>query len=742
MISGPSETGKTWAALWRLDALLSATPKAQAALIRKVRTTIAGTVLRTYLRVIARSGSGARAFGGNNPTWYDYPNGARLWIGGMDDPGKVLSGERDWVYVNQAEELTQDDWETLSTRTTGRGAVTKTPMLFGDCNPGPADHWILRRRDAGSLTLLESRHEDNPSLYDDAGILTDQGRRTMQTLMRLSGVRKLRLWKGQWVGAEGQFFEQWDEALHTVAPFPIPGDWPIWGAFDHGFIHPSAFGLFTGNDGRTYQIGEHVQHKWLPAQHADAMDALLDRLGIEKSRLRRIAAGHDVFQQRGDDSGDTLAEKYRKRGYVFEPALLDRINGAAELLTRLGNAEAGLPITFQVFTSCPRTISCIPRMVHDPRRPEDVLKVDADSDGNGGDDCFIAGTLITTVHGDVPIEQIVAGDMVLTRGGYRPVRAVWNSRRNADVVTATLSNGATVTATPNHRIWTPKEGWKCIDMLRYGDILLSWQHNHLKSKLSSSTEYLFDGIPSLAMPDTASITRLVASTASRVLGTFMLRYGSQRTAPFLMDTISTIKTTIHSIMTLITLNASAPTSILRFTDPMGEYGPLYPFTRTERQRSSLLALLTGIVPRKAEPGTQKISNELMRLVRAFDALVSSAAWSMNQSSVPLCVSAQTSARRSGGALLDWTLSKNHVNGVERCLPVTNTKKFDFAPVHVLDVVGTGKADTYALHVADYHEYYANGVLVKNCFDMLRYGLLQRRVAPSSLGQGTARGWGA
>jgi hypothetical protein len=33
-----------------------------------------------------------------------------------------------------------------------------------------------------------------------------------------------------------------------------------------------------------------------------------------------------------------------------------------------------------------RLIECLPPLQHDPNRPEDVLKVDADEDGVGGDD--------------------------------------------------------------------------------------------------------------------------------------------------------------------------------------------------------------------------------------------------------------------------------------------------------------------------------------------------------------------
>lgn len=34
-----------------------------------------------------------------------------------------------------------------------------------------------------------------------------------------------------------------------------------------------------------------------------------------------------------------------------------------------------------------RLIETLPALQHDPNRPEDVLKVDMDDDGNGGDDC-------------------------------------------------------------------------------------------------------------------------------------------------------------------------------------------------------------------------------------------------------------------------------------------------------------------------------------------------------------------
>ena len=396
IIAGPSETGKTWAALWHLDQLLRDTPRAEATIIRKQRSTMDGTVLVTWQRIQQRRKAmgqpEAEIYGGNSPRWFSYPNGARAWIAGMDDSGKVLSAERDFIYVNQAEELLRDDWEVLLTRCTGRGAQTLTPMLFGDCNPNAENHWILKRE---SLKLFHSKHEDNPSLMRSDGTLTPQGVLTMSTLDSLTGVRKQRLRYGHWVGAEGQFFEEWDVERHTCDPFPIPEDWRIWGAFDYGFAHNTAFGLLAENEGVIYLVAEHVKNKMLVPHHCLAIRRQVERAGVAMARVTTIAAGHDVFQEKGDSGGKTIAAQYAKAvdpisgtpiGLPMQRANIARIPGAQQLVERLGNKELGIEPTLKLFKTCTRTIAAMARMVTDKNDPEDVLKVDADANGEGGDD--------------------------------------------------------------------------------------------------------------------------------------------------------------------------------------------------------------------------------------------------------------------------------------------------------------------------------------------------------------------
>jgi phage terminase large subunit len=164
----------------------------------------------------------------------------------MDNADKVLSSERDFVFCSQAEELTLDDWELLATRCTGRNAVIPFPQLFGDCNPAGSRHWIRERAAAGKLTLLQSRHQDNPTLYDEAGNLTEQGKRTLATLDSLTGVRRQRLLLGQWASAEGAVYDTFNAAVH-VCDRPA-SDFKAWYlAIDEGYTNPAVI-LLVGED--------------------------------------------------------------------------------------------------------------------------------------------------------------------------------------------------------------------------------------------------------------------------------------------------------------------------------------------------------------------------------------------------------------------------------------------------------------------------------------------------------------
>jgi hypothetical protein len=218
---------------------------------RQTLTSVYPTILQTFVRKVLKESELRSGFvtpyGGNKPEWFDYANGSRIWISGLDKPEKILSAEHDIIYVAQAEEITNSDWEVLSSRVTGRAGHMPYPRLVGDCNPASPSHWILQRHKAGKLTMFWSTHRDNPEIYDPVtGEKTPVGERRLAVLQRMTGHRLKRLYYGVWAPPEGAIFSMYEDETHKVEAFPIPRLWPrfvgvdpfgakvaaVWVAFD------------------------------------------------------------------------------------------------------------------------------------------------------------------------------------------------------------------------------------------------------------------------------------------------------------------------------------------------------------------------------------------------------------------------------------------------------------------------------------------------------------------------------
>jgi phage terminase large subunit len=101
--------------------------------------------------------------------------------------------------------------------------------------------------------------------------------------------------------------------------------------------------------------------------------------------LARFVAGADVFSHQSD--GTTIAAQCAREGLTLTPANVERVNGWAEILHRLGDPASGVKPKLFIHERCGRLLECLPALQHDPNRPEDVLKADCDEDGVGGDDC-------------------------------------------------------------------------------------------------------------------------------------------------------------------------------------------------------------------------------------------------------------------------------------------------------------------------------------------------------------------
>jgi PBSX family phage terminase large subunit len=371
---GPSETGKTMAACYKMHYNCREYPGSQHTLIRKVAATIPGTVLVTMKRIIGTFP--VNFYGGDiNPEMLIYPNGSTIWLAGMDKPGKALSGERDTIQVCQAEELNRDDWETLTTRVTGRGSVMPYTQIFGDCNPGGSMHHLKQRAKIGHLQMIRTVHTDNPSLYYADGTLTEQGVRSMTALDKLTGIRRKRLMEGIWATAEGAVFDTFDSNVH-VKTQDIKNYKTFRLAMDEGYTHPAVI-LVIGvdYDGRRHIFAEFYERGKLQSEVvAKALDF---SIGYHTKDVAVDAAAAGLIADLRDVGLNAQGGKGRVR---------DRINAIQDDLKVQGDGRPRLTID----PSCVNTINDFESYVYKPEKDEpkkendhapDALGYDYDVDG-------------------------------------------------------------------------------------------------------------------------------------------------------------------------------------------------------------------------------------------------------------------------------------------------------------------------------------------------------------------------
>lgn len=190
---------------------------------------------------------------------------------------------------------------------------------------------------------------------------------------------------GDWDIFAGQYFQEISREVHLIKPFPIPEHWTRFGAYDFGFNHPAAFGWFAvDEDGNVYLYREFIKAGLRIDQYAQELNRFHDT-----PRLYPIVAGHDCWAKKAvmkESQPPTIAEEFRAHGIILRRAEIDRIQGAMRVRSYL--APRPKP-KFYIFETCPITFDCIARMITDPDRPEDVLKVDSvEGDPNTGDDPF------------------------------------------------------------------------------------------------------------------------------------------------------------------------------------------------------------------------------------------------------------------------------------------------------------------------------------------------------------------
>ena len=366
-----------------------------------------------------------------------FENGSRIIAGHFQNESDIdnyLGLEYDVIGIEEATTLSRRKYVDISTCSRSSKAGWR-PRIYSTTNPGGVGHaWYKAMFIDGAQDGAGSKR--SPAIFIPARVEDNQFNNPeyRDVLDSLTGWQK-RAWReGDWDLAAGQYFTNFRRDVHVLGEVDelLAHEW--FAALDYGFTHYTVCLLgFKDGDGNIFIVDEHAERQWLPHRHAAAISAMIARHRIVPgprlprflprsgpvgprplalADLRQFVTGADVFGRQWD--GTTIAQQYAQVGIKLACANMDRVNGWAEILRRFGQDDAGpegeaIQPSLFIHKRCARLIDCLPNLQHDPNRPEDVLKVDCDEDGLGGDDTADALRYLVNTHERRIIERRLTG---------------------------------------------------------------------------------------------------------------------------------------------------------------------------------------------------------------------------------------------------------------------------------------------------------------------------------------------
>lgn len=92
--------------------------------------------------------------------------------------------------------------------------------------------------------------------------------------------------------------------------------------------------------------------------------------------------------------------------------------------------------------------------------------------------CVIGSSLVKTIDGDLPIEQIHSGQLVYTSNegnrALHPVSQIHKRLYDGELILIEMENGNTMSITPNHKVCTKTRGWIEAENLFLTDEIVSF----------------------------------------------------------------------------------------------------------------------------------------------------------------------------------------------------------------------------------------------------------------------------
>ena len=260
------------------------------------------------------------------------------------------------------------------------------------CNPGGAGHMWVKQLYLANGPYKVFKHTPNPDLPDDAIdavfipsklednkiLMKNDPRYEARIAASVGGDKALwRAWRyGDWDVLAGTYFN-FDEGKNVGIPPPMPDYMPRWMSIDWGYTHQTAALWAIDLGERAYVYRERGYTGTDPV----SLGMYLAEVNGDE-RVQNVYLSPDAFAHRSgentvaSDLYDGFRRAHEMRGCALlpapEPAFNDRVNGWQSVAAGLQHGR------LMISPSCSELIRTLPAMVRDPKKPNDIQKVDGD----------------------------------------------------------------------------------------------------------------------------------------------------------------------------------------------------------------------------------------------------------------------------------------------------------------------------------------------------------------------------
>lgn len=326
-----------------------------------------------------------------------------------------------------------------------------------------------------------------------------------------------------------------------------------------------------------------------------------------------------------------------------------------------------------------------------------ALWVPGDKSPNRLDACFIAGTLIETDKGSIPIEAIKVGDEILTRKGFKKVlnAGFTGMRKTVDLI---LSCGIILTGTKNHPIYTQERGFVELCNLKKSDTLLILPTT---SSFITELHILAERDKNISIQNFDGQKNIINSIA---------KFGKTITGKSLVDMMSTILMIILSTILQKISNVFLKKNMRVNTRRI-----------IERKDKNILRgfahlPLFGMAAKKVVSGILFMVKKVGKIGKGLNWYVQNVVKNIS-TLVIIRLIGFVPAYACQGLMNEHTDIGKSENAlfVGKNLASKKAKIKKLVPAHVVlsQEIFTSKP-VYNLEVEETHEYFANGILVHNC----------------------------